>query len=328
MVAMSMVMSLVYLTELFYANFAGDPIEHASYLWRTTGPQSPLFWVLIFCNSIAPLSALFRRVRRSIPALFVLALLVNVGMWLERYVIVVSSLSHSYEPFTWNTYTPSVVELCIGGGFFGVFGLLFLLFVKLMPSVSIAETMQGLLPDGHGEIGEEQATAGGRGWVLGLFGRTTTAAAAVRGLRARGLRGARVQTPAPCAAAAQTGAWRWQRVLPWLALTGALLGLLGAIGLEAGTSLALPIVVGGKPILSWPAFGVIFFEFTMLGGGLFTFATTVLLCRASRRDLPVGIRDDIAYGRLVVSVPVAAGPPVDLAAVLRELGAEEVFDEA
>lgn len=140
----SLILTFVYVTEYALAATRGDAAERSLYLWRATGKYSGWFWLVIFCNSVAPLACFMRRFRRSIAALFVVSLLIHVGMWLERFIIVVTSLAHNREPFSWGVYRPTPIELGICLSFFGYFGLLFLIFVKIFPSVAIAETRQGL----------------------------------------------------------------------------------------------------------------------------------------------------------------------------------------
>jgi molybdopterin-containing oxidoreductase family membrane subunit len=94
------------------------------------------------CNCVAPLACLWRRVRFNQLALVLIAALVTIGMWFERFVLVVTSLAHNYDPAKWGSYTPSIVEIALTIGFFGWFALLFLVFIKLFPSVSVAETME------------------------------------------------------------------------------------------------------------------------------------------------------------------------------------------
>jgi Ni/Fe-hydrogenase subunit HybB-like protein len=144
LVTTSLILTFVYLTEFGLATARGDPTERSLYLWRATGWYAGWFWLVVFCNSVAPLACFVRRVRRSIGTLFVLSLLIHLGMWLERFVIIVSSLAHGREPFTWGTYRPTFTELGLCLSFFGYFGLIFLVFVKLFPALSIAETRQGL----------------------------------------------------------------------------------------------------------------------------------------------------------------------------------------
>jgi molybdopterin-containing oxidoreductase family membrane subunit len=103
------------------------------------GDYRLLFAIMIVCNSLLPLTLFVRRLRRSLPWLLVLGILVNVGMWIERFVIIVASLAHDYDPYVWGTYNFSWVEFGITVGSFGLFFLLFLLFARLLPVLAVTE---------------------------------------------------------------------------------------------------------------------------------------------------------------------------------------------
>ena len=140
LLVLSLVMSYAYGMEYFVAWYSGNPFEQGTYWARLTGHYAPLTWVMLACNSVIPLTLFIRQVRRRLPALFVVAVLVNIGMWLERYVIIVSSLAHGFDPANWTgLYRPTWVEGAITAGSFAMFFLLFLIFVKLFPPVSINE---------------------------------------------------------------------------------------------------------------------------------------------------------------------------------------------
>jgi hypothetical protein len=101
---------------------------------------------MLTCNGFVPMMLWFKRVRHSIPALFVISIFVNIGMWFERYVIVVTSLHHEYEPFAWGIYRPSPVEMAILIGSFCWFGFWFLLFTRLLPPIAIQELKEVMPP--------------------------------------------------------------------------------------------------------------------------------------------------------------------------------------
>jgi molybdopterin-containing oxidoreductase family membrane subunit len=94
---------------------------------------------MITCNALIPQLFWFKKLRTHVPSLFVIAFLVNIGMWFERYVIIVGSLSTEYNTSVWTTYTPSWVELSILAWSFAWFSMFFLIFLKLFPVVAIAE---------------------------------------------------------------------------------------------------------------------------------------------------------------------------------------------
>jgi len=94
---------------------------------------------MVLCNVLLPLGIFFRRLRENVAFLFVLSLFVNVGMWCERFVIIVSSLARDFDPYVWGNYKPSLTEIGITVGSFGMFFMLFLLFCKVLPVLSITE---------------------------------------------------------------------------------------------------------------------------------------------------------------------------------------------
>ncbi len=147
----SLIVGYSYAIEYFMAWYAPHPVEEASMLWRATGGYSAPFWIMVFCNVVAPAALWFRKVRRSIPALFAVSILVNIGMFYERFVIIVTSLAHEFEPYAWGSYTPSWVELSILVGSFAWFFFWFLLFSKTLPTISIAEVKEHLA-HGHTDM--------------------------------------------------------------------------------------------------------------------------------------------------------------------------------
>jgi molybdopterin-containing oxidoreductase family membrane subunit len=136
----ALIVAYCYATEILIALGApADDPERSTLVARMTGPYAPLFWLAVSGSCLGPLLLLFGRVRGSVPALLAISLAVNVGMWLERFVIVVSSLSHGRLPFGWRLYTPSWVELALTLGSFGWFFFLLLVGLKLLPPLSVAE---------------------------------------------------------------------------------------------------------------------------------------------------------------------------------------------
>ncbi len=139
-----------YFSEQFMAWYGGDPAEHYTYLNRITGfGQYAWFaWLLVLCNVLVPQALWLTRVRRSATGLFVISLVVLVGMWLERFVIICQSLSRDYLPSSWGMFKPTVWDWLTYAGTIGMFFVLFLLFIRVLPMISIAE-MRSMLPETH-----------------------------------------------------------------------------------------------------------------------------------------------------------------------------------
>jgi Ni/Fe-hydrogenase subunit HybB-like protein len=135
----SLVVSFAYIVEQGLAFYGGNPFEMKEFSFRAFGDYRILFWAMVFCNSLLPLTLFIGRLRRNLIFLFVVSLFVNVGMWLERFVIVVTSLARDFDPYAWGNYSPSLTEIGITAGSFGLFFMVFLLFVKTLPVLSITE---------------------------------------------------------------------------------------------------------------------------------------------------------------------------------------------
>ncbi|GAB4335332.1 MAG: polysulfide reductase NrfD [Calditrichia bacterium] len=135
----SLIVGYAYIVEFALAFYGGHKFEEAHFIYRLVGDYKYLYYLMVFCNVILPLSLFVKKLRRNIPYLFVISLFVNVGMWLERFVIIVTSLAKEFDPYNWGLYKPSFVEIGITIGSFGMFFMFFLLFTKLLPILSITE---------------------------------------------------------------------------------------------------------------------------------------------------------------------------------------------
>ena len=125
--------------EFFIAWYSGSQFEMFVFVNRALGPYAWAYWTMVTCNVVFPQLFWFKRFRRSIPLMFVIAVLVNVGMWFERFVIVVTSLSRDFLPSSWGHYVPSMYDIGIFIGSLGLFFTLILLFVRTLPVISLAE---------------------------------------------------------------------------------------------------------------------------------------------------------------------------------------------
>lgn len=140
--------------EFFIAWYSGNPIETFVFVNRAFGDYAWAYWIMVSCNVIFPQLFWIKKIRRAIPIMFVIGVFVNVGMWFERFVIVVSSLSRDYLPSSWAYFKPTLTDLGILIGSFGFFFSLLLLFTKTLPVISIAEVkavIKGSQPSHHGE---------------------------------------------------------------------------------------------------------------------------------------------------------------------------------
>ena len=148
----SLVLTYFYVCEGFTTWYSGEPIERASYLFKWVGVYAPWWWFQIFANSVAPLVLFWRRARTHVPTLYVVSILVLTGMWFERFNIIVPGLAHGFYPYTFGVYIPTITDSTIIVGSFAWFFILFLSFVKVLPSLSIVEVKETIphpVRDGH-----------------------------------------------------------------------------------------------------------------------------------------------------------------------------------
>jgi molybdopterin-containing oxidoreductase family membrane subunit len=157
MLVTGMMVGYAYSCEFFIAWYSGNPYERFAFINRAFGPYWWSYWTMIFCNVVVPQVFWFKKYRRHIAVMFVASILINVGMWFERFVIVVT-LARDYLPSSWAYYSPTFWDWATMIGSFGLFFTLFLLFLKFLPVVSMAE-VKGVLPQadthhhGHGGHG-------------------------------------------------------------------------------------------------------------------------------------------------------------------------------
>ena len=139
-----MIVGFAYATEFFIAWYSFNSVEIEVFRYRMLGDYRVGFWIMVVCNTLVPLLFFLKRIRTSIRWLFALSLLINVGMWYERFVIIITSVARDFIPHAWGLYAPTAIEFGIMIGSFCLFFFLFLLFVKHLPSVSMTEIKETL----------------------------------------------------------------------------------------------------------------------------------------------------------------------------------------
>jgi molybdopterin-containing oxidoreductase family membrane subunit len=149
--ATSCLVGLAYAIEFFTAFYNGNPYESFTFLNRAFGPLGWGFAIMVACNVLLPQLFWSARVRRQFALVFVLCVLVNLGMWMERFIIIVASLERDFLPSTWSGYRPTLVELATLLGSFGLFFSCFLVFSRFLPVIAMAE-VKSVLPQAHGVV--------------------------------------------------------------------------------------------------------------------------------------------------------------------------------
>jgi molybdopterin-containing oxidoreductase family membrane subunit len=166
MLATGCMVGYAYAMEFFIAWYSGNEYEswlflhnRAAVVEDSTGAGGPYWWAyysMVFCNVVAPQIFWSKKMRTNIPVMFVVTILINIGMWFERFVIIVTSLHRDYIPSAWNMYYPTLIDIGLYAGTIGFFMVLFLLFIRWIPMIAIAE-VKAALPHAHPHHGTEDA---------------------------------------------------------------------------------------------------------------------------------------------------------------------------
>ena len=139
MLATGVIVAYGYIMETFMAFYSGNPFDHYMILNRMAGPYEYVYWTLITCNIAIPQALWWRKVRRNPLMLFMVSIVINIGMWLERFVIIVVSLHREYSPSYWGMFYPTRWDWAVLFGSMGLFLTLFYLFIRFLPMISIVE---------------------------------------------------------------------------------------------------------------------------------------------------------------------------------------------
>ncbi len=135
----SSIVAYAYFTEYFIAWYSDDAVEQFIFWERAFGKYAIPFWLMIFCNVVAPLPLWSKKIRQNMVVVFIITIFINIGMWFERFNIIVSSLAQEYDPYAWGWYLPTKIELGITLGSFCWFFMWFFLFIRFFPLLALTE---------------------------------------------------------------------------------------------------------------------------------------------------------------------------------------------
>ncbi len=157
MLTTGLIVAYGYLIEGFMGWYSGSVYERYMLLNRFIGPYAPYYYALLACNVLIPQCLWFRSCRRNIPLLFVMSLVINTGMWLERFIIIVTSLHRDFLPSSWGMYYPTIFDWSMFIGTMGLFFSLLFIFVRILPVISIFEMRVLLSEEAHKKSGGSHA---------------------------------------------------------------------------------------------------------------------------------------------------------------------------
>ncbi len=299
--------------EAFIAWYSGNSFEGFTFLNRAMGPYWWAYFIMVSCNVITPQLFWFKKIRTSPWIMFFVVIFVNIGMWFERFVITVTSLSRDFLPSSWGYYTATWVDYGMLIGSFGLFFFLFLLFMRFGPMVAMAE-VKSILPqaDPHGahggehhgreELVDELAPAQNEAVVAALkasvpadgtygllvqFEGPGDLMEAAKKVRDAGFKEWDVHSPFPVHGMDRAMGLSSTK-LPWLVLAGGITGLSGAILLQWWTNAVdYPYLISGKPLFSLAANIPVAFELTILLSALATVGGLFMLMKLPRFHHPL-----------------------------------------
>ena len=153
MLATGMMVGYAYGMEFFIAWYSAVEYEGFAFINRMFGPYAWAYWTMIACNVISPQLFWFKKLRRNVWVTFFVGVVINIGMWFERFVIIVTSLARDFLPSSWGYFLPTAWDFATLAGSFGLFFTLFLLFCRYLPMVAMSE-VKAFVPDAHAHADE------------------------------------------------------------------------------------------------------------------------------------------------------------------------------
>ena len=332
----SLILTYSYASEFFIAWYSNNPFEQAAFWYRATGDYAALFWLMLACNCAIPLLLCRRTIRTHTVWLFIISLLINIGMWLERFVIIVTSLAHEFDPAAWGLYQPSWVEVGITVGSFAWFFLFFLFFVKFLPVVSLSEVKEQISESNSEDPGPEPTTIDApnpsppeqltfqRPRVVGVFDRLESVYATLRSLKQSGYKNVSIVSPVGNNEMGNV-LGRHKSPIRYFTLAGALFGCLIGFALPIYTALDWPLQTSAKPIVALPAFAVIAFELTILFGALATLLGFLVQARLPSRKNIVSHDGRFTEDRYGLRVPCTLTDIENIKASMQAAGADDIY---
>ncbi len=286
MLATSLMVGYAYGIEFFTAWYSGNLYEQYVFTNRALGSYGWAFWIMVVCNVLVPQTLWNRKLRVNPWALFTVSVLVNVGMWFERFVIIVTSLHRDFLPSSWGMFVPTWVDVVQLIGSFGLFFTLLLLFLRFLPIIAMFEVKTVLPNSQHLPAANEDAPSGGQTQtpdpqqVIGLLARFPTAATlteAVSTLRQQGYRRMEAFSPFPIhGLSRKLGLGR--SPLPPLVFAAGVLGLLLPLGgILYLNVVEYPLITAGKPYAAVQPIAPILFEVMILLAALATVGGLLML---------------------------------------------------
>ncbi len=284
------IIGYTYLIEPLIEYYSGSTFHIQFTNWRMTGEMAWMYYMIVAFNVLVPLSFLLKKVRNKISWLFIAGILINIGMWFERYFIVVSSQAHDFLPHNWSSYQPSWVEMTITIGMFAFFFFFFIGFARFLPTIPLADYKEylsiGKIPDRDECMGTRREPELWKGLQkrLFVFSSATPLVDSVKQLCENGYRNLETFSPTKLNEVEKVVSTGKSPVSYWT-LGGALLGLLSGFFLTMGTADIYDLIVGGKAPQSILPYTLIMFELMILFGGIANFISVMVYTKLFKKGI-------------------------------------------
>ena len=322
------IVGYAYAIEAFISWYSGDLVEWQSFQWRIFGPAGWMYWLCVICNVLIPLLFAFKKIRTNMVALFVISLLVNLGMWFERLMIIFTSLAHDFLPHNWGSYFPTWVELSIALGSFGFFFFWFFGFSKLLPTVPLSELKgriadEQIKPTGHCATQVRQCIDTHSPSLLAIYSNAGRLLEAAKASCDAGFQVMETFSPVKIEALDELLV-QPKSPVRLFTLVGAICGLAGGFWLAIGTALVNSLIVGGKPPVSLIPFCVVGFEGTILLGSIGNLIGLIFYARLFRLRTAPYYDPRFSRDKFGLLVGCSAGQLEDLKGILMPSDPEEL----
>lgn len=329
-----LIVAYAYIIEPLIEEYTGSTIHIQFSRWRMTGQMSWAYYIILLLNVGVPLTFLKKGFRNNVKYLFGASLLINIGMWLERYYIIVSSTSHDFMPHNWGSYTPTWGELSITAGTAAFFLFMFMGFAKYLPTISIADFKDYLLSGKIPDVKQTASTskisnhlpAKGRFVKLCVFAEATDLIHAVKIFRKQGLSSMEVFTPVKLPQLEKMLGIEKSPVTIWT-VVGGILGLISGFALTAGSVRIYDLVVGGKPVISMLPFLLVMFELTVLFAAIFNLVAVLYYARLHKKRTDFGYRPAFSLDKFGLLIAFSEQEKAAFDNLLQQIKTEEVHDE-
>ncbi|HEX2934788.1 MAG TPA: quinol:electron acceptor oxidoreductase subunit ActD [Bacteroidales bacterium] len=326
------ILAYAYIIEPLIETYSGNTFNTQFSHWRMTGPTSWIYYMILVLNILVPLTFLAKKIRLNLKWLFIASILINIGMWFERYFIVVSSTSHDFMPHNWGSFAPSLVELTIFAGLTAFFFFMFMLFAKMLPTVSITDFKDYLLKDTlpvptacEGERLEIKENVPELKRKLFVFSSANQLIRAVKSFCSKNFYELETFTPSKIPEVEKLLHVEKSPVKYWTFI-GGLCGLTAGYLLQVKSVQIYHLVVGGKPPVSLIPFVLIMFELTILFATIANFAGAIYYTKLYKRKINPFYNSQFSVDKFGLMVVYRKGEDDLVSRIGKTINAEEEHD--